>query len=47
MSTNSPRPAPEPKSSAWACECGRLNAPYRKACTACGAPRDKREERTA
>ena len=40
-------PPIEPKSSAWACDCGRLNAPYRKACTNCGTPKEKCEEKTA
>ena len=38
----------EPKSSAWRCtNCDRLNAPFRKNCTQCFAPKDQGEEKTA
>jgi len=40
-------PTPEPKSFAWLCPCGRLNAPFRTSCTSCGLPKNKREEKTA
>lgn len=34
-----------PKSSAWTClSCGRLNAPFRNACTSCSMPKGQKEK---